>query len=154
MITIRQYEKKDVPVVWTLIFHTIRNINIRDYTLEQVKAWAPDHFDIEAWQERIDSMNSYIAELDGKIVGFADLRQDGYIDHFFCHVNYQRVGVGRALMEHIFLTGNGRGISRYYSAVSVTARPFYERFGFRVIKEQQAEINGQMLINFIMEKSG
>lgn len=97
-------------------------------------------------------MKPFIAELNGQIVGFADLQQDGYIDHFFCHAGYQGIGVGRALMEHIFSTGRINGVSRYYSAVSLTARPFYERYGFRVVNEQQMEVNGLLLTNFVMEK--
>lgn len=154
MITIRNYERKDASVTWELKFQTIRNINISDYSLEQVKAWAPDNFDMDVWQKRIDDMNPFVAELNGQVVGFADLQQDGYIDHFFCHAGYQGLGVGRALMEHIFAVGNLNGIIRYYSAVSRTARPFYERFGFSVVKEQHVDINGQLLTNFVMEKVG
>ncbi|MGL5364343.1 MAG: GNAT family N-acetyltransferase, partial [Plesiomonas shigelloides] len=39
-----------------------------------------------------------------------------------------------------------------YSHVSITAKPFFERFGFRVVKKQQVAINGQVLTNFLMEK--
>ncbi len=152
MITIRNYDKKDAPVAWKLKYDTIRTINIEDYSLELVKIWAPDHIDRESWQNRIDEMNPFIAEIDDQIVGFADLQKDGYIDHFFCHSDYQRVGVGRALMEHLFMKGETAGIRRYYSHVSITARPFFEKFGFDVVDEQHTEINGLVLTNFIMEK--
>ncbi|SEF48941.1 GNAT family N-acetyltransferase [Vibrio hangzhouensis] len=152
MITIRNYERKDAHVTWELKFQTIRNINIRDYSSEQVTAWAPANFDMDVWLKRVDNMKPFIAELNGQVVGFADLQQDGYIDHFFCHADYQGIGVGRALMEHIFSIGRLNGVSRYYSAVSLTARPFYERYGFRVVKEQQMEVNGLLLTNFVMEK--
>lgn len=97
-------------------------------------------------------MKPFVAEVNGQVVGFADLQQDGYIDHFFCHADYQGVGVGRALMAHIFAVGREKGVSRYYSAVSITARPFFERYGFHVVKEQQMEVNGLLLSNFLMEK--
>ena len=152
MIKIRNYERRDAHVTWDLKFQTIRNINIRDYSSEQVAAWAPANFDMDVWLKRVDDMKPFIAEINGQVVGFADLQQDGYIDHFFCHADYQGIGVGRALMEHIFSTGRTNGVSRYYSAVSLTARPFYERYGFRVVKEQQMEVNGLLLTNFVMEK--
>ena len=109
MIKIRSYEPKDASITWALKFKTIRHINIRDYTAAQTKAWAPDNFDLDIWQKRVSDMNPFIAELDGQVVGFADLQADGYIDHFFCHSDYQRVGVGRALMEHILAVGRMRG---------------------------------------------
>ncbi len=68
MITIRNYERKDASVTWELKFQTIRNINISDYSLEQVKAWAPDNFDMDVWQKRIDDMNPFVAELNGQVV--------------------------------------------------------------------------------------
>jgi len=98
-------------------------------------------------------INPFVAEIDGVIVGYTDLQTSGLIDHFFCHHEYQRQGVGRALMEHIFTTGEAKGIARYYSEVSKTARPFYERFGFLVVSEKTLDTGGQKLSNFLMEKT-
>lgn len=154
MITIRDYQHSDALEMWQLKFQTIRTVNIKDYTFEQVSAWAPDGFDMVVWQKRADDMKPFVAEFEGKIVGFADLQKDGYIDHFFCHAEYQGIGVGRLLMEHLFTKGRRLGIKRYYSHVSITARPFYEHLGFRVVAKQQVDVRGQQLTNFIMETSG
>ena len=35
---------------------------------------------------------------------------------------------------------------------SITARPFFEKRGYRVVKEQQVERRGIRLTNFVMEK--
>ena len=152
MIKIRHYKTKDTAILWDLKFKTIRNINIQDYTVAQTKAWAPDDVDMILWQKRVSDMNPFIAELDDQIVGFADLQADGYIDHFFCHSDYQGIGVGQALMEHILTIGSSKGILRFHSAVSLTARTFYEHFGFKVVKEQQVDVQNEKLTNFVMEK--
>jgi len=152
MIKIRSYESKDADVTWELKFNTIRKINIRDYTSAQTKAWAPDNFDNKLWQKRVSDMNPFIAELNGEVVGFADLQSDGYIDHFFCHSEYQGFGVGRALMDHILEIGTSTGVQRFYSEVSLTARKFYEHFGFNVVREKHFEIKGEKITNFVMEK--
>ena len=152
MIKIRNYETKDAAITWDIKFNTIRNINIRDYTVAQTKAWAPDNYDMKLWQKRVSGMNPFIAELNGQVVGFADLQSDGYIDHFFCHSEYQGFGVGRALMEHILAIGSSEGVSRFYSEVSLTARAFYEHLGFNVVKEKQLEVKEEKLTNFVMEK--
>ncbi len=52
MITIRRYQVGDEPKLWQLFFHTVRQINIRDYSTEQVEAWAPDNFDSEVWKKK------------------------------------------------------------------------------------------------------
>ena len=35
---------------------------------------------------------------------------------------------------------------------SITARPFFEARGYRVVRPQQVERRGQVLTNFVMEK--
>lgn len=152
MISIRNYSVADAEALWNIHFNTIRNVNIRDYSQSQVQAWAPDDIDLDIWKRDISALSPFVATLDGKIVGYADLQPSGLIDHFFCHHEYQGYGVGRALMEHLLATGHARGIKRFYSKVSITARPFYERFGFSVSKEQEVEVGGEKLRNFLMER--
>lgn len=149
---IRTYQKDDAPELWRLFYNTIHHVNCRDYSPELLDAWAPLEFDFAIWQRKMDTINPVIAEMDGKIVGYTDLQADGLIDHFFCHAQYQGQGVGRFLMEHVLRLGATRGITHFRSEVSITARPFYERFGFSVVTEQNLPIRGQILNNFIMEK--
>ena len=152
MITIRDYVEGDARSLWELFYNTIRNVNIRDYSQVEVEAWASASQDPKLWEKRMKDICPFVAEIDEVAVGYADLQPGGLIDHFFCHYEYQRQGVGRALMEHIFTVGEARGIARYYSEVSKTAKPFYERFGFSVVSEQTLDTGGQKLKNFLMEK--
>nr|WP_269460869.1 GNAT family N-acetyltransferase [Vibrio splendidus] len=138
--------------MWEIFFHTVRNVNVRDYSQQQVEAWAPSSFDFALWQKRMNGLQPFVAELDGRVVGYTDLQPSGLIDHFFCHHEYQGKGVGKALMEHVFTVGRVRGVSRYFSEVSITARPFYEHLGFKVVNEQEVEMRGVKLTNYVMEK--
>ncbi|MBJ7553408.1 GNAT family N-acetyltransferase [Marinomonas spartinae] len=150
MTQIRSYQPKDANALWYLFFSTVRMINIKDYSLAQVTAWAPESFDMTVWENKMASIQPFIAELDGVIVGYADLQPDGLIDHFFCHHAYQGKGVGRALMNYIFSLADERKIPRLYSHVSITAKPFFEHFGFFTESEQTVEIRGEALSNFNM----
>ncbi len=109
---IREFREQDAPILWALFYNTIRNINLRDYTEQQVKAWAPDEFDAQLWLKKMTAIQPFVAELD--------------VDHFFCHHEYQGQGVGRALMTHVIKQAEAKGLDRIYSEVSITARPFYE----------------------------
>ena len=95
----------------------------------------------------------FVAELDGVIVGYSDVQSSGLVDHFFCHHAYQGQGVGRALMAHVFKQAKEKGLTRLYSEVSITARPFFEHMGFSVLKEQQVEVRGAILTNYVMERA-
>lgn len=152
MITIRQYHESDAPTLWSLFYHTIRHVNRKHYSQAEVEAWAPDEFDAKVWLKKMNALDPFIAEIDGEIVGYTDLQESGLIDHFFCHHQHQGKGVGRALMEHVLETGRSRGIAKFRSEVSITARPFYEHFGFEVVEEQVVALRGEKLRNFIMVK--
>ena len=152
MIKIRQYNESDARDLWAIFYHTIRHVNSRDYTQTQVEAWAPDNTSPEVWQRKKNAISPFVAEIDGEIVGYTDLQEDGLIDHFFCHHEHQGKGIGRHLIEQVLRVGELQGITRFYSEVSITARPFYEKLGFKVAKEQTVEIRGQKLRNFVMEK--
>ena len=43
-------------------------------------------------------------------------------------------------------------VGRLYAEVSITAKPFFESKGFRVVKQQTVQIRGQELTKFLMEK--
>ena len=152
MIEIRKYMSGEEERLWEIYYGAIRHICIRDYTDEQVKAWAPDEFDRDEWRENIRSMNSYVAILEGEIVGYTDLQEDGYIDHFFVDFKTQRRGVGNKLMNTVIADAKLKGIDKLYSHVSKTAKDFYLAKGFKVVRENTATIRGVDLANFIMER--
>ncbi|EAS41348.1 GNAT family N-acetyltransferase [Photobacterium profundum] len=152
MIKIRILKKGDELELWQLKVSTIWKVNIKDYSQEQLNVWAPDEYNPEKWLKRVHGMNPNIAEIDGKIVGFADIQDDGYIDHFFCHNEFQGQGVGKMLMQNLINKGKEKSIPRIYSHVSITAKPFFERFGFHVVKQQAMNIGNQALTNYVMEK--
>jgi len=152
VIIIRQYQNGDEQYLREMFFNTIRQVNIKDYTLNQVIAWAPESYDEAQWKSRIQAISPFIALLDDKIVGYSDVQNDGYIDHFFCHSEYQGKGIGKTLMQTLFNSASEKGLSRLYSHVSITAKPFFEHFGFKVVKPQQVEIRGEVLTNYVMEK--
>ncbi len=152
MIVIKTYQEENASALWDLFFNTVRKVNRKDYSNEQVTAWAPESFDTDVWKSKMQSLNPFIAEIDDEIVGYSDLQDDGLIDHFFCHYQHQGKGVGSALMTHILQQAKERKLPRVYSHVSITAKPFYERFGFTVVKPQRIDVRGEQLINYVMER--
>ena len=152
MYHIRPYQMGEEPLLRELFYHTVHNVNQRDYTLEQRNAWAPERFDENTWALRIMQSEPFVALDNDTIVGFADVQNDGYIDFFFCHHAYQGKGVGKALMQHIIKTGRRYGLKRFYADVSITAKPFFQHYGFVVVRQQQKEVRGVVLTNFLMEK--
>ena len=48
--------------------------------------------------------------------------------------------------------GKGKGELVVTTHASITARPFFEKRGYHVVKEQQVERRGVVLINYVMIK--
>ncbi|MCC5651163.1 GNAT family N-acetyltransferase [Nostoc sp. XA013] len=149
---LRIYEITDTEEIMKLFYNTIHEVNIRDYTQEQVDAWAPANMDIDVWIKDLESKFTYVAEEQGKIIGFGELEANGHIDRFYCHKDFQRKGVGKKILEQLELKAKSLEIEKLFTEASITAKPFFERQNFIVVKQQEVERRGQKLINFIMEK--
>ncbi|MFM2061268.1 MAG: hypothetical protein RLZZ507_938 [Cyanobacteriota bacterium] len=149
---IREYHESDTKMIMNLFYDTVHQINIRDYSQEQVKAWTGETMDYEFWYKRLQIKLPYIAEINNQIVGFAELENDGHIDCFYCHSKYQNQGIGSKLLKHIETIAKTRNNQRLYAEVSITAKPFFQKHDFIVVKEQQVERRGVLFTNFLMEK--
>ncbi len=108
MIIVREYRELDASELWKIFYNTVHKVNIRDYSAAQVNAWAPDDFSSDVWQQKMNSISPFVAEIDGQIVGYADLQKSGLIDHFFCHNDHQGQGIGRCLMKHVLIVGQSQ----------------------------------------------
>jgi len=135
-MNIRRYRVGEEETLRRLHIDTTRKVNARDYTPEQIERWASRHADPGKWKERIRDRNPFVAELHGAIVGFAELEPDGHIDYFYCHHEFQRQGVGSALMQMITQEADRLGLARLYASVSTTAMKFFLAKSFKIDEER------------------
>lgn len=153
-IIIRQYTSEDAQDLANIYYNTIHNINSQDYSEEQVNAWAPtSSLELTGWKKKWENIIPLVALMDNKIVGFAEFELNGHIDCFYVHDEHQGQGVGRSLMNAIFNKANTLQLKRLFAEVSITAKPFFESKGFKVLKQQSVNIRGTELTNYVMEKS-
>lgn len=154
MIKLRLYESSDCKELSELFYNTVHTINRKDYTPEQLDAWADGHVDLAAWDASFLAHHTVVAEEDGRLVGFGDMDQNGYLDRLYVHKDYQGRGIAKALCD--CLENRGREVQKaggcFTTHASITARPFFERRGYQTVKEQQVECRGQKLTNYVMEK--
>jgi putative acetyltransferase len=152
-VRIRKYNIKDLYDIAHLYFDTIHIINARDYTVEQINAWAPYRNNYENWREKLERTQPLITVIDSKIVGFAEFEPNGYIDCFFVHHDFQRCGIGSALIREIENIAIKSNISRIYVEVSITAKDFFTQMGFEIIRQQTVTVRNIEMTNFVMEKN-
>lgn len=149
-VTIRPFQNADAPALLALFRDTIRRVNSRDYSPEQVTAWASDEIDEAAWASRFLGRFVVVAEADGRIAGFAELEPTGRIDRFFVSADHQGLGIGRALLDAIEAEAMRLGLPRLDADVSLTALSFFERRGFQTIASQVVTLRGVAFRNVRM----
>lgn len=152
-IRLRPYSSDDASETLALFLEAITVTAAADYSPEQIAAWArPGSRDLTDWDLQLRDRNTVVAVVLGEIAGFSDVGDDGYVDRMFVSPRFARRGVGRALLIELEERARHSGASRLYSNVSITARPLFERQGFRVDAEQRPVVDGVALTNFRMSK--
>jgi putative acetyltransferase len=151
-LRLRAAAPSDAAVMAALFFDTVHAVNRRDYTPEQLDAWAPQVPTAEEWAGRQSGKAVIVAVAGEEVVGFAELKPDGHIDCFYTHKDHQGRGVGTLLLADLERQARDRGIPFLSADVSLTARRFFERRGFRLLREQQVVRRGVVLRNGLMEK--
>ena len=81
---------------------------------------------------------------------FSDIDKTGYLDRLYVHKDYQHQGIATAICDKLESIFDVEKITTY---ASITAKPFFEKRGYKVIKKQTVERNGVLLQNYVMEKS-
>ena len=149
---IRTHQSADISEISRLFFNTIRRINSRDYTPEQILAWAPTIYNNEYWSQRFVKRQVLVAEDKGKIIGFAEYEPSGHIDCFYVHHEFQHRGIGKALLQRIETELQKLNVHRLFAEVSVTAKAFFTGRGFSVVEERNAEYRDVTIKLYLMEK--
>jgi putative acetyltransferase len=153
-ISIRNYQPEDVQDLANIYYNTIHQINIKHYTKKQVDVWAPaTSLEMKGWAKKFPRTKPIVAIVEDKIVGFAEFEPNGHIDCFYCHHEWIRKGVGSALMKKILQKAKNSNIHLIFAEVSITAKPFFKKWGFRNVTQQTIVRKGIELQNFKMERA-
>lgn len=146
---IREYQPSDCKEITELFYNTVHTVNAKDYTKEQLDVWATGQVDLKKWNQSLQEHYSIVVIENEVIAGFGDIDKTGYLDRLFVHADYQGRGIATAICNQLEQTVQG-DITTH---ASVTAKPFFEKRGYKVVKEQQVERQGIFLTNFCMEKN-
>lgn len=146
---IREYRMSDCKEITELFYNTVHTVNARDYTKEQLDVWATGNEDLEKWNSSLKEHYSIVAVENDVIVGFGDIDKTGYLDRLYVHSDHQGKGIATAICDQLEQYAKG-DITTH---ASITAKPFFEKRGYKVLKKQQVERQSVFLTNFRMKKS-
>ena len=152
-MVLRRYRTSDCGRMAELFYETVHSVNAADYTKEQLDAWATGNVDLTAWDKSFLEHFTIVAEETGddgkRIVGFGDIDSTGYLDRLYVRKDRQRRGIASAICGELENVADAAKITTH---ASITARPFFLKRGYRVVREQQVERGGILLTNYVMEK--
>lgn len=138
---IRPFTAADAEPTLALFRHTVKTVNRRDYSEEEVAFVAIDD--------------------NGALTGFVDCKpQTGLIDRLFVAAHRQGEGIGSALLAQAQAAVE-RSVSTFTVYASLTARTFFERSGYTVVTPNRVtrtythkgRSHTIVLLNFQMQKS-
>lgn len=131
-IVIRQATAADAPAVHGIVALALRETNARDYppsVITRLILTLPDKVasNLETWC-------AFVAIVDGQVVGTGSLN-GATVSSVYVHPDYQGRGIGAALMDAVEAVANVRSVEALTVQSSVTAKPFYTRRGFKLVRE-------------------
>lgn len=169
---LRKFCPSDFPEILDLFQNTIRSVNCRDYNADQIRVWSNGRKRLESQLEHFSSLYTVVAErpaeiqqpifgasapassleTKGQIVGYGNIDDNGYLDHLYVHKDFQGKGIASRILEKLESHARSVGCAEIEVHASITAKGFFEKYGYTVCKKQTVEREGIGLENFVMRK--
>lgn len=150
MITIRKFKLSDAVSLARLHRGTIRSVNSKDYSPPEIAAWS-GRTSAKRFRNLGKLNDRFVALEKRKIVGFGDYK-DAEVMGLYIHKKHTGKGIGTKLLKKIEREVYARGKRTLKCISTVTARSFYEKNGFRLVKKAIHKIQDQKLRVFEMKK--
>lgn len=149
---LRNYTPDDNEVLTALFIDTVHTVCTSHYTPEELEAWAPHDLRVSLWCQAFTQSHTLVAQENGTVIGFGNITEIGLVDRLFVHKNHLRKGVATHILFMLEEYAIREGLTNISVFASRTARPFFEKQGFTVIRENVVHRNGEELINYEMQK--
>ena len=147
---IRPAGEQDWVGLSNLFTASVQVLGARSYTPAQVAAWAPTPPDHAGWARRFGCLQVELAQYGTQLAGFIARRGSDHVELLYTHPAHARRGVASALYRQM-LARIGPQRCTLTTDASLEARPFFERQGWQVTGEEQAERNGERFRRFRMQ---
>ncbi|MFJ7826598.1 GNAT family N-acetyltransferase [Psychrobacillus sp. NPDC096623] len=150
-----KYNETDTEGIVSLFYETVHSVNSKDYSQSELNAWAPrdeQESKMMSWKESLGQNITFVAIVNDKVVGFSDLTHNGHLDRLYVHKDYQGQGIATALIDMLESEAKKLNLLEIDTEASITAKPFFEHRGYKIVCSQTVERRGVNLSNFKMIK--
>lgn len=131
---IKKFTKKDAIKVSKLIKKTLTAINKKEYSKETIAALVT-YNQPKKLIERSKTTKLFIAVEDNNILGVGGY-EDDYLQCFFVDPKTHGKGIGKKIIKNVIKEMKKEGYKKIYCNSTKHAIIFYEKHGFKIIKEE------------------
>ena len=151
-IQISDYHPSQYKAIADIFHAAVHTIDNKIYSETQQEAWAPTPPDYDFWRKKLATSRPFVALHNDRVIAFAELENDGYIDCFYVAPEYQGQGVASRLYQHLENSARERGMTKLFVEASLLIKPLFLNRGFDIQKKNRVRRNGETLCNFSMIK--
>lgn len=157
-ITIRKMHYEDTKQVQSIAKKTWNATYEGIIPLEVQNNFLKSNYSDESMKQRIERSIVYVAEVKGKVVGFANystVRDGGKVElaAIYLYPEFQGKGIGTALIQQAVKELKGiKEICINVEKDNKIGMNFYEAKGFEIVKESDIEFDGHILKQVRMVK--
>ena len=151
-IEVKPYSPLYATEICDLFHSTIHAIDTDIYSKAEQEAWCPTPPDYQMWLKRLDNTQPWMAIFGSRLAGFIELKDDGYIDCFYVHPDFQKRGIARKLYDHVVDLAHQKKFSQLSVDASKVAMPIFKKWGFKIKRVNKISRKNQVLINYHMYK--
>ncbi len=143
-VKIRKFKREDAKEVAKMYRNVVRFVNCRHYKKKHIHVWLSTATVKTFWKKEKGS-NRYVATINGKIVGVGEFMKDGDFRRLYVHKDHQGEGIGTALLRRIEKDAHKKGIKHLCLGSSITGKTFYQKHGYKFLKNDLLDIRGHKL---------
>ena len=152
-VEVRPYRVGDANSLVQIFFASVHELGRLKYDEAQVRSWAPSIPDPTEWEARMCLNETFVAERNGKLVGFIELEPNGHLNMLYRSPGISGDGVAEALYSVIEIRAYELGIPHIRTEASLVAESFFVRHGYSLDGRETVERNGVSLPRARMSKT-
>lgn len=150
IVEIRRYQSHDATALYAVFVEAVHIGAAKHYTRAQRFAWVPEQPMPTGWPDKLATMETWVAEVDGEIAGFMAVTRTGYMDLAFMRPRWMGRAVAQAAYDRVLEWARDAGLSRLTTHASHLARSFFARNGWQVDTPEIIDRNGETIARFAM----
>jgi putative acetyltransferase len=148
---IRLTKPQDYAGIARLHRATIRNVNSKDYPADIIKIWS-GRTNAKRFRDSAHKCKRWVAVEKDRVVGFVDHGNDDELWGLYVHKDYVGKGIGTRLLKIAEDSLKRQGVKVVKIKSTITAKRFYEKHGYKVVKKALHAVEGKKLRIYVMIK--